>query len=398
MLRELFIAIYLFIFKTIFEINKMFPLQKKSVFVASFPGNIPLMIEELNKHAFNEKIIVIHTNQKPVEMIEDDNITHLIYRHPFQFFKSIHHLATARYVFVDNYFAFLAASDFKDEVRCIQVWHAAGALKLFGLNDLTIRHRKASAIKRFKAVYDRFDLIVVGSRKMENIFRESFGIYEDERFLRTGIPRTDFFFDDIKKRQAMQQFHKDFPFIGDKKVLLYAPTYREEQLGRSGITLPLNLADLHNQLGEDYVLLLRLHPALNQQFKNPFPDFVINVSEYDSIETLLVGTDILISDYSSIPFEFALLNKPMIFYVPDFDNYAKTRGIIEDYETVVPGPVVKTTQELIEIIKSEQFDLDAVKQFAREWNEYSNGQSTLNLIQSLYPLPEETREQIRENV
>lgn len=398
MLREVLITVYLLVFKIFFQINKLFPLQNKTVFVTSFPGNNPLIIEKLIEQSLDEKIIVIQENNKSIEIPKSNNIKRLILHHPIQFFRSIYHLATARIIFVDNYFGFLAVSDFKEEVKCIQVWHAVGAFKLFGLNDLTNNDRKPRALRRFQTVYNRFDAVVVGSHKMEQIFKESFGIENDHRFLRTGIPRTDFFFDDIKKRHALQQFKKDFPFIQNKKVILYAPTYREEQLSETDIKLSLDLAQLNEQLSSTHLLLLRLHPALSNHFSNEYPNFVIDVSNYDSIDTLLVGSDILISDYSSIPFEFAILNKPMIFYVPDLERYAETRGLISNYENEVPGPIVKTTNKLIEAIQQEQFDLNVVNQFAKEWNEFSNGQSTLNLIQALYAFPEEKREQIQENV
>src|SRR5699024_1102542 len=98
--------------------------------------------------------------------------------------------------------------------------------KQFGLQDLSNANRSERAIRRFKAVYNRFDHVVVGSDKMVDVFKESFDLPE-ERFIRTGIPRTDFFFDDIKKRRAVNKLHGDFPIIKDKKVLLYAPTYRD---------------------------------------------------------------------------------------------------------------------------------------------------------------------------
>jgi len=99
---------------------------------------------------------------------------------------------------------------------------------------------------------------------------------------------------------------------------------------------------------------------------------------------VLVGTDILITDYSSIPFEFSLLEKPMIFFAYDLDEYKETRGFGEDYEKLVPGPVVKDTDSVIEVIKQDQFDLGHVKAFAQEWNEYSNGDSSKRLIEALY--------------
>src|SRR5690606_1337177 len=99
---------------------------------------------------------------------------------------------------------------------------------------------------------------------------------------------------------------------------------------------------------------------------------------------LLVVTDILITDYSSIPFEFSLLNKPMVFFAYDLETYVQKRGIWERYEQFVPGPIVKRTDELIQVIKEKQFDMQKIEKFAREWNEYSTGNTSRQFVEKFY--------------
>ncbi len=93
---------------------------------------------------------------------------------------------------MDNYFGFLAAATFRKETICVQLWHAAGAVKKFGLKDPSIYYRTPRAQSRFQKVYDQQTHVVVGSEKMSEIFQQSFGI-PAERILRTGIPRTGLF-------------------------------------------------------------------------------------------------------------------------------------------------------------------------------------------------------------
>src|SRR5699024_11742289 len=95
-------------------------------------------------------------------------------------------------IVIANQLVLLESSDIREEDTCIQLWHAAGAIKQFGLQDLTNSDRSKRALRRFQKVYNRFDYVVVGSKQMEKVFKESFGLPE-ERFLYTGIPRTDFF-------------------------------------------------------------------------------------------------------------------------------------------------------------------------------------------------------------
>src|SRR5699024_1213627 len=98
------------------------------------------------------------------------------------------------------------------------------------------------------------------------------------------------------------------------------------------------------------------------------------------------GSDVLITDYSSIPFEYSLLQKPMIFYAYDYDEYALKRGIWDDYTERVPGPVVYNTNQLIETICDENFMLDKVQSFSDDWNAYSNGDAAKRVIESVYEL------------
>lgn len=399
MLREFLISVYLLVYKIIFQVSKLASLQRKTTFVMSFSGNMEQVVHSLSNNLHSEEIIIIRPRKQAYQLQHLENVRIFHLNKPTQFIQSVYHLATSRYVLIDNYYGFLSVSNFKQQVKCVQLWHAVGAMKQFGLEDQSNKTRSHKAIKRFQAVYDRFHYIIVGSRKMEAIFKNSFGVEDDTRFLRTGIPRTDIFFDDIQKQRELQKFKRDFPMIGNKKVILYAPTYRENELNNDTVSLQINLDKMYQQLHLDYVLLLRLHPALDQHFKNKYPSFIYHVSDYDSINTLMIGADILITDYSSIPFEFALLKKPIIFYAYDFDVYTKARGLVADYAESVPGPLVYSTEEIITAVQQNKLQTEKLEPFAKQWNEYSKGNATNNLLEVLYELPIETQtERIREHV
>ncbi|MGM8364823.1 CDP-glycerol glycerophosphotransferase family protein [Virgibacillus sp. W0181] len=382
MVREAAISVYLSIFRILFNFLKILPQKRKTVFVASFGGNVLCAMDELEKQT-DEQIVVLKTVKSAIDYGYNSNRILLDFdsSNLVSFLKSIYHLATARYIIADNYYGFLAVTNFKSNVKCIQLWHAAGAIKQFGLKDLSIKKRPDRAYRRFKQVYNRFDHVVVGSEKMAAIFNEGFGLAK-ETFLRTGVPRTDFFFSESKIKNAQQSLRDSFPIVENKKVILYAPTYRDNDL--QSPKLMLDLEKMYRELKYDYVLFLRLHPAVDGTFENKYPGFIYNVTNYPSVNKLLTITDILITDYSSIPFEFSLLNKPMIFYAYDIEEYSKARGFWETYEELVPGPIAKTTDALIQIIKENNYDIDKISKFAAEWNEYSVGRSTKNLIKTIY--------------
>ncbi|MEC0282004.1 CDP-glycerol glycerophosphotransferase family protein [Terribacillus saccharophilus] len=381
-MRELAISLYLLLFKFIFTLCRLFPLERKTTFISSFGDNVLYTVKELERMHSKEKIFILKTPSCREDFSETSATTILFTFTSFiQFVRGIYHIATSRVIMADNYFGFLAVTDLKDEVDCVQLWHAAGALKKFGLMDPSINSRTKNARERFRTVYSRFTHVVVGSEKMTSIFKRSFGI-SDDKFIRSGIPRTDFFYQLPVLSKYEKELAAQFPIIKQKKVILYAPTFRDGDLINPKIHL--DLARMYQELGQEYVLFMRLHPAVKLDTANLFPNFVYDVSHYKNINPLLTISDILITDYSSIPFEYSLLNKPMIFYTYDLEEYMQIRGVEDSYIAELPGPIVKNTNSLIKTIKFHQYDMNKVNAFSRNWNTYSKGNASNQLVSILY--------------
>lgn len=390
MFKEFLIAVYLLLTKIIFGVCKLFPIQNKSVMVSSFGDNTDYVAREILRQ--NKGDVVILRSKKSNYSFDhlglgNKNFITFDRLNVFNYIRSIFHLATAKVVFVDNYFAFLSVMHFKPNVECVQLWHAAGAVKKFGMEDPTFYSRSAAAQKRFLNVYKRFDKVVVGSDEMIPIFKSAFNLKE-KQFLKTGIPRTDFFFDLDAMDSAKQAVLSEFPAIVGKKVILYAPTFRRDQL--NGQAIALDIDKMTTTLGSEYVVLIRMHPAVRISNDESYPEGVINVSSYPDIHHLLVVTDYLISDYSSLPYEFALLNRPQIFYSYDLEEYEKESGFWHFYEEVVPGPVVRSTDEIINLIRKNDFDLTLIEDFSDSWNRYSTGHSSRKLVNELKIWKDET--------
>ena len=245
MAREFFISSYLFVVKLLFTIFSRHKLQNKTVLIASFGDNINF-VRKACLDKTDDSLIILTTSAARLKFTPSDRETDLMFElyHPVQFIKSIYHIATAKTIFVDNYFGFLAVTTFKPEVRVIQLWHAAGAIKQFGLLDPTIKKRSKRAHNRFKAVYRRFTDVVVGSEKMVKIFKSTFDLSE-RQILRTGIPRTDFFFAETKKKLAKNKIYQLYPSLKEKKVILYAPTFRDQEIANFNLKLDLELSLIH---------------------------------------------------------------------------------------------------------------------------------------------------------
>ena len=386
MARELLIEGYLLFIKVVFSICKLFPLRKKVTFITSFGDNCQFVLDEMNKQQLPIQKVILQKSGGTMHS-EDDGQTIVL---PFEtknvihMLRSIFHLATSKWVIIDNYFGLLAAVTFKQDVTCVQLWHAVGAIKQFGLRDPSVQNRSSRAKQRFLDVYNRFQYVVTGSDTMAQIFKTSFQL-DDTQMIRTGVPRTDFFFDEKAKALSQKTFYQQFPELKQKKVILYAPTFRDDDLHSN--TIGLDLDELYQELSDqDYAVVLKLHPAvtMEEDFQQKFPGFVYQIRGEFHVNDLLLITDILITDYSSIPFEFSFLNKPMLFFAYDLEQYVEQRGFWEDYVTSMPGPVVYTTKDLVKKIQLGDFQLEKVESFKHKWNEYSTGSSSKKLVDLLF--------------
>ncbi len=352
------------------------PRENQVTLLVSFQENAAALIDTYQQQAnMKMKLTVLYT--KHASAIEKDT-SHLSFRYfheknPLHLIQCIYTMFKSKVVVTDNYFLMTSVLRKRPSTTCIQVWHANGALKKFGLEDASNSERSPRDIKRFKRVYASFDYIVTGSDHMHEIFKSSFGV-NDERFLPTGVPMTDLYYD--QRRHSLKR--NDFP--KGKKILLYAPTYRD--FAMDGLILPFSKEQLQTELNGDYILLVKLHPAVKHLAKAETDDeWIFDVSD-QPLYPLLRVCDVLITDYSSIVFEYALLEKPVLFFTYDLDTYREKRGLVDRYEDIIPGKACVTQNMLLkELLHLKESDHQRqIKTFAEEWNQYSEGRSSEQLL------------------
>ncbi|WP_052009232.1 CDP-glycerol glycerophosphotransferase family protein [Listeria grayi] len=160
---------------------------------------------------------------------------------------------------------------------------------------------------------------------------------------------------------------KDILLLKIKKVILFAPTFRGG--GRKSAHYPyeyLNLRKIYENLqGNDYVFLFKVHFNTLNKINIPYElsDFFYDVSDYRDINDLMLISDLLITDYSSVCFEFSLLDKPMLFFSPDVENYVSQRGFYYEYKELIPGKLVQSTTQLITAILENDFEFKKSRYF-----------------------------------
>ncbi|MDO4797471.1 MAG: CDP-glycerol glycerophosphotransferase family protein [Coriobacteriales bacterium] len=235
----------------------------------------------------------------------------------------------------------------RDETSVVQLWHACGAFKKFGLSTTQkIFGVGDDEMARFPH-YGNTTLATVSSPEVVWAYEEAMGLEGQGAVQALGVSRTDALFDEERLAACRAQAEKAVPAIKDKRVLLWAPTFRG-QVTAAEAPDTLDVAELRERLGQEWVLLVKHHPLVAERPSVPAgcEDFAFDVSDSLPIEAAMVASDACVSDYSSLVFEYSLLRRPMAFLAPDLADYDDWRGFYYDYDQMTPGPVLATTTEL----------------------------------------------------
>ena len=217
-----------------------------------------------------------------------------------------------------------------------------------------------------------------------NIYQRAFKL-KPESMLLSGLPRNDELYHIDATRMNIIRHHLNIP--KEKEVLLYAPTWRESEDGGQTYNLvpPVDFKKWERELGNNYVLLFRAHHFTTQHMKIEFNDFVRDMSNYPSINDLLIVSDILVSDYSATIFDYCILERPIISFAYDYEEYKATRGLYLDLDTELPGGIVKSEDEVINRIKTMNVE-DQCERTRQFKNKYvpTGGNSTELCVKALF--------------
>jgi len=289
------------------------------------------------------------------------------------FTVKIYHLATSAYVFLNDNFMPMAYMDFDPSVTIVQLWHGMGSFKKFAGSSET----DPEILDLIRAVNRQVDCILASSENIRENYAEAFCV-PIEKVQAIGCPQADYYFRKHNIGGWKDKLIKKYPSMRGKKWILYAPTFRQDEEEDRRLLEHFDFDRFTKELGEEYCLMVRLHPQIQGDV---VPDSVIDMTDYPNVRKLLCMTDILITDYSSITVEYALLNRPIILYAFDMESYIhEDRGFYYDYEKTAPGPIVSDTGELIETIRRESWDLDKVKAFARLHDDFFDDRSAGRIV------------------
>lgn len=296
--------------------------------------------------------------------------------------RSGFHLATARLFVIDDYFFPMYVIKPRRGTTFVQVWHACGAFKKFGYSVVERGFGADEAYAHSVGIHANYDVCLVSAARFAPFYAEAFRAPLETFTARLGIPRTDLFFDEGRQAAVAADVRRRYAIPPDRRVILYAPTFRGERTTVARDPADLDLDVLREALGEDHVLLFRSHPFVGPR---PAADpalrrFVIDVSGYPELNDLMLVSDVLVTDYSSAMYEFALLGRPIAFFAPDHAAYEAERGFYLDYSTDLPGPILTTSQDLAAHLRAGVFDLGRVRRFASDSFDVADGRATRRFL------------------
>ena len=354
------LAFRLFSFKPIDEKLILFAFSKN---YTNMPDNLTGLYEHLKDKGYNCKIM-----QAPQNVVK-----RILFDITFQ-----KYYARCKCVFITDNFDPLYAHKPNKGTKVIQLWHACGAFKKWGYSTLDLAWGGSREDMLRFPMHNTYTDVFVSAESVIPCYAEAFGC--DEKIIKAlGTPRTDVYFDKEFVKSRREELLKAFPAIGNRKIILYAPTFRGNSPEESYNDQPLDYAFLKETLGKNYALVLKLHPFTAKKYKlteeqeKQFGDFVFDASNSLSVETALCAADYLVADYSSLVFEYALLDKPMIFFAYDLEKYKRDGSFYFEYESFVPGRIVMTNEEIAASILSDSCQQEKIADFRKKYMSACDG-------------------------
>lgn len=357
-MKELFYRLFAFFFNTAPKKIKPNRVALISPHNASFNDSLGVLRDEFEKHGGYEILLISHEDFSSPKKA-------LIF-----FTKKARQLAGAKYIFLNDNFMPLGLLDFDSSVKVVQLWHAEGAFKKFGLDI-----EQPEAIRRRElAANSKLSFVVCSSPSVAPIYEGAFGV-KPEQVLPIGSLRADALLKCKDSAQIRAKLEEQFPQCKGKKIVLYAPTFRDDPESDARFFDWFDIKRFNEELGQTHCLFVRLHPQVHKSFDL---SGAVDVTGWASANELTLAADMLITDYSSICMDFVLLGKPCFFFAPDMQQYISRRPIYFDYKNYVPGKVSENMNELVSDIQSGA-DTARQEEFARFNLSMVDGNSTQRL-------------------
>lgn len=279
----------------------------------------------------------------------------------FSIFGDMWELASAKIVLIDTYSIPVSCLNHKKSLKTIQLWHALGAVKKFGLQAAGKAQGRDLGVSKAMHMHENYDIVIAPSVATGEIYCEAFGCKKDNIKI-LSLPRVDTLLDGISKRSDFENKNPDYK---GKKIVAYIPTFRDND---DVYAERLYKAFENN---ENYKLVVSAHPLSKTAEKGTYKF----KGEFSSVDLMKLA-DVLVTDYSACAIEGALLQKPLYFYIPDYEIYKREQGLNVDVKTEMPTLSFESETDLLSAIDSNNYDFNTLSRFSEKYVENKETNNT----------------------
>lgn len=342
MIQKYLIKVGIFLLNCIYSIFKLLPTNSNKVLFLSRQSNKPsidfrMIVSQLEE---DRDVKIIMMTKRIEKRIKD-----VLFKNVPLFLRQMYHLATSKVCIVDGYNITVSVLKHKKSLIIFQIWHSLGAVKKFGYLALKTPYQQMIA-KELK-MHKNYSYIIAPSMEIKKYFKQCFG-YKEDHFLLGTLPRIEYL--KTHHRVNKEKIYRKYPQFRNKKIVLYAPTFRTQGTDRTQ-----EIIDAFQN--SKYLFILKVHP--NTKTKYRISNCVYDCREFSTLQLLSVA-DYVITDYSGISLEAASLKKPVYIYGYDFEDYQKDPGMNYDLKKEFGKYFFKDAHALYECIAHEKYDKQVV--------------------------------------
>lgn len=308
-----------------------------------------LLSEEIKKENPDIKVVIL------CKKLNKGIISKILYF--FHMFIQMYHIATSKVIILDGYCILISILEHKKELKVIQLWHALGSLKKFGYSTLGKTDGRGYKIAELMNMHKNYDYILTSSKLSKLFFREAFSAKE-ENMLVMSLPRVNYLQSEKYKDEIKNKFYKKYNRCDkEKENILYCPTHRKKE--------KLNIDDMLSYINlSRYNFIIKLHNG--KEFVYTDEKIYCKKTKFTGMDLLHVA-DYIITDYSAIVYEAAVVEKPIYFYAYDYEKYMDDRGWYIDYNKEMPGPIFSEFKQIMILIQEKKYNKQEIIEFRNKY-------------------------------
>lgn len=368
-MKTLIIYVMRALLSLIYGILKLFPTQDNKVIFLSRQDNVLSLDFRLVEKKLVEKKPAAVKIVSICHRLEGNNLRGAL-GFGITTLKSMYHLATAKVCVLDAYWPAVSLLKHKQTLKIIQMWHALGKIKQSGYQTLDKEGGRGKTTARLMKMHKGYDYVIAGGKAWNPYYVKSFGISE-EKIRNYGLPRIDYLIE--KHKETKDRILTVYPEFREKKIVLYAPTFRRN--------IQLKWESLYENLilkakTKDYILVVKGHPNQNIRLTEEMAMAGVKTCPDFKAVDLLSVADYLVTDYSAIALEGAVLNIPTLYFLYDVEEYRQKNGMNIDLYKEMPKCVFTEGSEVSGVVMSGTYNYQALENYVAKFLPEDLGKST----------------------